>query len=451
MKNTYLFLEPYVHVSLKRNRALLYNTLNGKALEYKDKPNIIKILKRLLAKNNLFVIKLLKRDMENPDILSFINDVRVLLMGDLLDGKWLSKKPVQVSPGVKILEEISKALDDDFTLVALELMSNINEIYMYINDSGDWNFNGAGIYRHAYKQFPCPVSGSGKRKELPLEYIKKILMESEVGSLFKVNILGGDIFTYSAFNELAGILSEKQLIKSYHVHYRFLENNEEKLQQLKKCSLSEDEGKLKWELNMFADFPVHTESFHSAMKIAGDSGIKTIVHFIIKSDEEILLAEELLEKYNILDYSIHPFYTGKNLGFFEENVFLNRHDILASHPSQKDILSRGVLNQTNFGKLVVFHNGNVHANVNAPVLGNIGKDSLHDIVFKELRQNTSWKKTRSALEPCRSCLLQYLCPSPSNYESVLGRNNLCDYFPDYPQPVIENASAGSHSLTQATV
>lgn len=38
--------------------------------------------------------------------------------------------------------------------------------------------------------------------------------------------------------------------------------------------------------------------------------------------------------------------------------------------------------------------------------------------------NTAWRRIREE-EPCNLCLYQYLCPSPSNYEAVIGKTNLC--------------------------
>jgi pseudo-rSAM protein len=184
---------------------------------------------------------------------------------------------------------------------------------------------------------------------------------------------------------------------------------------------------MKWELNLFVNFPVKEEAFSSAKRIVDDAGINAVFHFIIEKEEEIALAEKLILEFKLPNYSFQPFYNGKNLDFFKEYVFVTREEVLSSRPTQKDILARGVLNQTNFGKLTILSDGNIHANVNVPALGNVAEHSLHDVIYKELSRGTSWKRTRSAITPCRECVLQYLCPSPSNYEYAIGRNNLCNY------------------------
>jgi len=426
MKNTYFFLEPYVHVSLKKNRVLIFNPLNGKSLDYKNNPEIVRIVKRLLSNNNLFVIKLLKRELENRTVLSFINKVRNYFMGDLLPGDWYTKKPVQVKPGIKLLEDKPGIQDTKRGLVGLELMSNIYEITLYINDTDNCGFHHPNIFRQAYKQFLCPGGTGLQREELPFKNIQNIINETMASSLFRVNVSGGDIFSYSKFKELTELLNEQLLIKAYYLHYLSFKGNEKKVHSIHSSAKTGENANFKWELNIFVDFPVKLEAFSEIKRISNDSGISSIFHFIIEKEEEITLAEKLITTHNLSDYSFQPFFNGKNLDFFKKNVFLTPEEVLASCPTQKDILARSVMNQTNFGKLTILSNGNIHANVNLPALGNVKKNSLHDVIYKELNQGKSWRRTRSTITPCRSCILQYLCPSPSNYEYAIGRNNLCN-------------------------
>lgn len=425
MKTSYFFLEPYVHVSLKKDRVFLFNPLNGKSLDYKDQPEVARMIKRLLADKNLFVIKLLKRDLENPVVVSFINKVREFFMGDLLDSDRYTGKPVQVKPGLKILEDKPGVHAKERGLIGLELMSNIYEISLYINDTKDCDFNSAGIYRNAYKQFLCPGGKGLKNEELPLNQVKKMIRETEAGSLFRIDVSGGDIFSYSNFEKLTGLLNEQPLIKAYYLHYLTLKGNEKKVRAIRSTGPAGEKTNMQWELNVFVNFPVKEKDFAAARSIVDDSGIKTTIHFIIEKEEEIALAEKLIQGFKLTGYSFQPIYNGRNLDLFKEHVFLSREEILTSRPTQKDILSRSKINQTNFGKLTILSDGNIHANVNLPALGNMGKDSLHDVIYEELNRGKSWKRTRSTIAPCRGCVLQYLCPSPSNYEYAIGRNNLC--------------------------
>ncbi len=68
--------------------------------------------------------------------------------------------------------------------------------------------------------------------------------------------------------------------------------------------------------------------------------------------------------------------------------------------------------------------GEIKANMNTRTIGNIKEDELVDIIQKELIQNTAWRKIRDS-HPCNECIYQFICASPSNYEEIIGRNNLC--------------------------
>lgn len=77
-----------------------------------------------------------------------------------------------------------------------------------------------------------------------------------------------------------------------------------------------------------------------------------------------------------------------------------------------------------FGILTIFANGEVHGNVNDMPLGNISDTVLLDLIAEEMKTKLSWRRIRDK-QPCCDCLYQYLCPSPSNYEIVMNKQNLC--------------------------
>ena len=82
------------------------------------------------------------------------------------------------------------------------------------------------------------------------------------------------------------------------------------------------------------------------------------------------------------------------------------------------------MNIYDFGKINIMPNGDVYANLNHPILGNIYTDSLYEIVHKEVEEGKSWLRIRNEA-PCNDCVYQWLCPPPSNYEIAIGRSNLC--------------------------
>lgn len=107
----------------------------------------------------------------------------------------------------------------------------------------------------------------------------------------------------------------------------------------------------------------------------------------------------------------------KNMFFF-----LKGYSIYAN--INKKYLANQAINTYDFGKINIMSNGDVFANMNFLPIGNIYKDSVYDIVCKELNEGESWFRVRDK-EPCNRCVFQWLCPSPSDYEIAIGLTNLC--------------------------
>jgi pseudo-rSAM protein len=133
---------------------------------------------------------------------------------------------------------------------------------------------------------------------------------------------------------------------------------------------------------------------------------------------------ERKKEYQLHNYALHSFYTKENLTFFEEQVYMNREDIFRTKISLQQIFAHQKLNTIFFGSLTILPNGEVYTNVNAPSLDNLVVYILLDLISKEMLEKQRGERIRDD-EPCAKCLYQYLCPSSSNYENVIGKPNLC--------------------------
>ena len=150
--------------------------------------------------------------------------------------------------------------------------------------------------------------------------------------------------------------------------------------------------------------------------------------FEIASTDDYNIAESWIERYKLEKYEFRPFFNGKNESFFSDNVFLNEEDVLSTLTIQRIIFAHQKMNTNFFGALHLYPDGTVKANPSKEVIENYKSDNLLNILEKELVENTAWRKIRDQ-EPCDQCLYQFLCPSPSNYEIVFGKDNLCNLKP----------------------
>ena len=125
--------------------------------------------------------------------------------------------------------------------------------------------------------------------------------------------------------------------------------------------------------------------------------------------------------------NIKPVFDGSNYAFFENEIFIDENDVQSIELSKKNIFAHQALNTNDFGKLTITADGKVYANPHFPALGTVN-DDIRLLVHKEMIAGTSWRRVRD-MKPCCDCVYQWLCPSPSNYEIVIDKPNLCHVMP----------------------
>lgn len=87
------------------------------------------------------------------------------------------------------------------------------------------------------------------------------------------------------------------------------------------------------------------------------------------------------------------------------------------------IISNMNINSNFFGELYFLPDNKIYTNPNSKELGSIG-DNWKLLLQERLLNDPIWFNIRNQ-KPCNKCLYQFLCPSPSNYELVIGKPNLC--------------------------
>jgi len=413
-KSSWFYLDPYVHIAIKQGHALVYNTLTGQALE-EDSPVIVDLIKKLNTKKHLLVVELGEEELNNPEIAAFVGRVRSHFSGDLIDKSYSGGKPLLMRPQVKVQKDVEELKKGGEGYVGEEIMNYLTEISLYIDNSctGECSSCAGG-----YRQFLSCTRGHTP-EELEIEDIKRFLNEAQGSSLFKVTILGGDIFAYSKFTELVGYLNKYSKPKTFHSHYLHLEGREEEIGQIDRAFTS---------FSIQVDVPVKEDRLAGVAAMLARLGLSQDAHylFVIQKEEEIDEVEAVASRLKLAQFTFKPFYNGNNLAFFKDNIFVNKAELLLLKPSLKQIFSRMKLNPLSFGKITVLSNRGIYANVNAKKIGVLGRDSLYDVVLREMFTGGSWRRSRERVSPCKSCVYCYLCPPLTGYEYSLKRNNLCN-------------------------
>lgn len=373
-------IESYVFVGLTSQRALLYNTLDGAVLE-SDKVEVIELLRETLQKDSCGVILLTNERYNRNDVNIFINQLRGKFMGDIIDIALSDGKPVQLLPYYNYLDK-NIVLKNIYSTENKNVLENLSEISVQID------------------------SKTNTKQLIPiLQSIPKLAVFNIMGSLI-------DIAKHS---ELLSFLryhtSDKYILCSY----------------INMIPLQTDLDTT-FAYRISVNFPIDMKQWDNSRQILLNQSLPFEYVFDVFSDENYLQIEQLIEEFQIEKYQLNPVYTGDNILFFKKNVFLSKEDILSATISIKDFFIRQSMNVYDFGKINIMSNGDTYANVNYPSLGNIYINSIYDIVQKEIDEGESWFRIRN-LAPCNTCIYQWLCPSPSNYEIAIGRSNLCHVKP----------------------
>jgi pseudo-rSAM protein len=417
--NYWLYIEPYVHIAMKRESdVLFYNTLNGKILEFRDEPEISELVKKLKSVQHLYVVKIKESDLKRPAIDSFLKAVKRNFMGDLLDASWSKTKPFQMMPMLNLQKDVEALKQNEMSIIKDDIMVNMHELVIYLNNQCHF---GCCLCSEAYRQFTFCNKGSLGQKEFKFEWIKSIFPESTGSCLSGCTISGGNVFLYSQFERLIEYIGQLNIEKRCYIHYLNLAEGcqPSRLIQLRNRGIM---------LVVLLHFPVAENALASALEVLIKGGLNFYFEIMIQTEMDLDSVGHLVSKYGICDYSLHPYYNGKNLDFFRKAVFVRKNDIVESRPTHDQIFTRMRINPNYFGKLILRCNGDIYANINHGKLGNLNKDKLPDIIYQEIAKGKSWRAVRGNVEPCKRCNYELLCPSISNYESVIRKNNLCHIY-----------------------
>ena len=374
--NYWFTIEPYVFVGIAKESVLLYNTLDGVTLE-SDKDEIIELLKEILKEDNCGVVLLTYERYKQKDINNFIKKLRYNYMGDIIEVALSKGKPVQLLPFYNFSDKLEIYKKHNFSSTKNELQ-NLSKISIHINNTTN--------------------------------IVNLISFLQSIPGTPTFNIVG-NILEVEQYEKLLSFLNQHPSPKDISCSY------------LNVISL-QPSFENNFSYSILVPFPIEMVQWSKSRQILLNQKLPVEYIFDVLSINDCIQVEQFVEKFQIEKYRLNPVYSGNNIQFFEENVFLTKEDILATSMTIKDFFSRQAINIYDFGIINILPNGDAYANLYHPILGNIYTDSIYEIVDKEVAEGQSWFRIRNQA-PCTDCVYQWLCPPPSNYEIAIGRPNLC--------------------------
>jgi pseudo-rSAM protein len=326
---------------------------------------------------NCGVVLLTNERYKQKDVNDFIRELRYNYMGDIIDIGLSKGKPVQLLPYFNFPDKHEIYKKHNFSSLK-NILEKLSEISIHIDNT-----------TNTIKLIPFLQSIPGSPTFNIIGNIEEIPNYSEILSYFDQHP------------------SPKNILCSY--------KNVIALQPAFENNFS---------YRISVCFPVDMQQWNHSRQLLLNQTLPVETIFDVTSDDDCLQAEQLIEQCKIEKYRLNPVYTGENIRFFEENVFLKKEDILSTSMTIRDFFARQAINLYDFGKINIMPDGDAYANLNHPALGNIYTDNIYEIVNKEVEEGKSWLRIRNQA-PCTDCVYQWLCPPPSNYEIAIGRPNLC--------------------------
>jgi pseudo-rSAM protein len=339
----------------------------------------MELLLEMIQKENCGVVLLTNERYQNKNINAFIRELRGKYMGDIIDVALSKGKPIQLHPFFNF--------------------QDVDKFGIYKKHNF---FSHTNIFEILYKICIYIDHTTDIKKLIPfLQSIPDNITFDVIGTIRDVVDYGELLSFFDRYS------SPKNITCSY-------------INMITLQSIFENN----FSYNIMVNFPIDMQQWNNSRQLLLNQMFPFEYTFAVTSVADCHQAEQLIERFHIKKYHLKPVYTGENIQFFEENVFLTKKDILDTSLSIKDFFAHQVMNIYDFGKINIMPDGDVYANVKHSMLGNIYTHSIHEIVRNEIEKGTSWFRIRNQT-PCDDCVYQWLCPSPSDYEIAISRPNLC--------------------------
>lgn len=404
-KTSYWFyFEPYTIIFNGKCEKVVYNTLNSSYIKC-TAPNVLKLLDELSIPENGYCIPINIIMAKDKAVVEFVREIRSSFSGDIIADKNVTteNKPYIFMPMLRLYNSVERIKKERGQSLGEVILRNLNEVTCFL--PGICN-NGCEDCESYFKQMIHCSNFTGNN--LCINDYMVLFDNLDACGVNKVNIVINSLFENTGLNSIIDKLTECSFKKEFYLSINNLNDNVRKL--------------------FIPDSTVNI-SFH--LSSSNKSKIEQTISLYRKYsiDWNCIVADELdielLEKTFYLEkIKITPFYNKRNIQFFEQFVYSSLDDIIAYPIEKRQIFRRQALNEFFFGKLYIIPSGDTYSNMNFPPIGNIKNQSLGEIVYAEIENSKAWLKVREE-GVCKDCVNKYLCPSISNYELSIGKENLC--------------------------
>ena len=396
MKEYWFVIYPHCFLWMKGEEGLVYNTKSYAKIQFCSEGLLAEKTEQLAVMENLYCIRLTEEELADEKLNGWIQNMVAQECGALVEDNGINQRPLSLPPILKVQDEADYYRWEHRQGIDGNVIENLHRLVFHINGST----YGNELYA---KQTLYPTTSS---ETLPAEDILRFAMNARVSPFLTEIVLVGNPFVYEGLEEL---IESLQTICPVSVSCTW----QDAIDSLDKVKI------LATKANLNLVVTDCTSLVHLPKEVT--------YTFLVTSLQTYDAILECKEMYNLEHVDIVPVYTGNNLSFFEECLYMHEEGIQDIALDKREVFIRQKLNIQDFGRLTVMTDGKVYANPNRSAIGHIG-ETPHAIVYREITEGSSWLRIRDR-KPCCDCIYQWLCPSPSHYEDVIGKPNLCHIKP----------------------
>lgn len=396
MEKAWLYLEPYTSLTINSaSEVLLYNTLNGEQFVTRQ-PEIAALLRRWQAPGEGHVVSFIPHPVYTPLTVWLRNT----FSGDIWAGIGEKPKPVQFAP----LEAVTEARLQESRAKMSENLSSL-ELFFYLHTTCEAGCAFCGTY---HKQFPFCKKGNPSSPALGVEEVATVIEALDPGRLQTLHFLGGNLLKYAPLGSLLAYLSNIPVAKAFYIHV---------------CQLPRPEALAIFRetdayIHLLVSEPADDNRVAACRTYLDASGLEYTVEYVVTNETDADAAACHPDPTRL-----HPFYTGENLFFFEDNVFIAADDF-REPLSLRKIYKHRLVNDSFWGKILIDADGLLYVSPNRPAVGSIGR-GVGRAMEKILADDSLWFLTRERVDVCRDCVYNRLCCPVSDYELQMQKFNLC--------------------------
>ena len=287
----WLFIEPYVHISRKKNEVLLYNTLNGKSLIYKNNASVSKLVSELQQNKNLYVIEIKAKVVKDKEVKCFISELKQYHMGDIIKSDNNNLKPFQIKPIVNVQKDFNLLSHSKDVTFGTRVMLNMRELTISINSHCELSCKQCNFKS---KQFLWCTKNGDKKLELEINEVSQIFEDLISSNIEKVYISGGNILLYNNINTLIRLSENMPFNIVFCLHYNNIKHHPTNLDNILSIK--------NIRLSILVDNLTKVNDFSFLTELINYYSHKLDFQFSIESIEELNIVESIISTFSIKNF-----------------------------------------------------------------------------------------------------------------------------------------------------